>query len=219
MGQDSSFVREVPAGVAAKLMAASDSFGAALDDLNMNDIAVAAGLSRSSLYYYFSGKQDVLGFLVRLMVDELAESALAAWAVAGDAPTRLRAVLRAQVETLNAHVTTSQMLIANLGRARELPDIAARVREGFHDPVRRLLVDGAADGTIRPLADTELATTALFGAVLVIGFATFGLPGGVDVDAMVDSIAGIFLIGLVPPAEAPSFQITQHDHALGGHDG
>jgi TetR/AcrR family transcriptional regulator len=217
MGQDSSFVREVPAGVAAKLMAASDSFGAALDHLNMNDIAVAAGLSRSSLYYYFSGKQDVLGFLVRLMVDELAESALAAWAVAGDAPTRLRAVVRAQVETLNAHVTTSQMLIANLGRARELPDIAARVREGFHDPVRRLLVEGAADGTIRPLADTELATTALFGAVLVVGFASFGLTGGIDVDAMIDSVAGMFLIGLAPSAAAPPLQKTQHHRVPGGN--
>jgi AcrR family transcriptional regulator len=218
MGQDSSVVREVPAGVAAKLKAASDSFGASLDDLNMSDIAAAAGLSRSSLYYYFTGKQDVLGFLVRSMVDDLAESSRAARAIAGDAPTRLRALIRAQLETLNAHVTTSQMLIANLGRARELPDIAARLREGFHDPVRRLLAEGAVDGTFRPLADTEVATTALFGAVLVIGFASFGLPGGVDVDAVIDSIAGMFLIGLAPSGDAPPLQKAQHDHALGGND-
>jgi TetR/AcrR family transcriptional regulator len=199
-------VREVPAGVAAKLKAASDSFGASLDDLNMNDIAVAAGLSRSSLYYYFTGKQDVLGFLVRSMVDELAESSLEASAIAADAPTRLRAVIRAQIETLNAHATTSQMLIANLGRARELPDIATRVREGFHDPVRRLVAEGAADGTFRALADTELATTALFGAVLVAGVASLQLHGEIDVDAMFDSIARIFLIGLAPSADVPPSQ-------------
>lgn len=54
---------------------------------------MAAGLSRSSLYYYFAGKDDVLAFLLRSMLDDLADSSLAAAAVDGDAPTKLRAVI------------------------------------------------------------------------------------------------------------------------------
>ena len=197
-----SAMREVPAGMAAKLKAASNSFVASFDDLNMNDIAVAAGLSRSSLYYYFAGKDDVLGFLLRAMVDELAESSLAASTITGDAPARLRAVIRAQLESLNAHPATSQLLIANLGRAGKLPDLAARVRAGFHDPVRRLLAEGAADGTFRPLVDTELASAALFGAVLVIGLESLLLHGGIDVDVVIDSVAPMFLFGIAPSADA-----------------
>lgn len=196
-------MREVPAELAAKLEAASNSFIASFDDLNMNDIAVAAGVSRSSLYYYFAGKDDVLGFLLRAMVDELADSSLAASTGEGDAATRLRAVIRAQWETLNAHPTTSQLLIANLGRAGKLPDIAARVREGFHDPVRRLLTEGASEGTFRTLADTELAATALFGAVLVIGLEALVLHGGIDVDAVTETIGPMFWFGIAPDGEAP----------------
>ncbi|MDP1795492.1 MAG: TetR/AcrR family transcriptional regulator [Acidimicrobiales bacterium] len=196
-------MREVPAEMAAKLEAASNSFVASFDDLHMNDIAVAAGVSRSSLYYYFAGKDDVLGFLLRSLVDELAESSLAASTVAGDSSTRLRAVIRAQLESLNAHPTTSQLLITNLGRAGKLPDIATRVREGFHDPVRRLLAEGEADGTFRALADTELAATALFGAILVIGLEALVLHGGIDVDAVIDSIGPMFWFGIAPSADTP----------------
>ena len=44
-------------------------------------------------------------------------------------------------------------------------------------PVRKLLTEGAADGTLRELADEDLGATALFGAVLVIGLRALCVDG------------------------------------------
>jgi AcrR family transcriptional regulator len=197
-------VREVPAALAAKLRAVADSFVESFDGVRMEDIAAASGVARATLYYYFSGKDDVLTFLLRSMLDELASTAAAAADGPGDAPTRLRAVIRNQLDHLDAHPTTSQMLIANLGRAGKLPDIAARVNEGFRAPVRRLLAEGAAEGTLRQLADPDLGATALFGAVLVVGLQSLVISGRIDVDAVIDSIGPMFWLGIGPETRLKS---------------
>jgi AcrR family transcriptional regulator len=191
-------MREVPPDMAAKLNAAANDLMASFDDVQMHDIALAAGVARSSLYYYFSGKDDVLAFLLRNMLDELTESASAAADGPGDAPARLAAVIRAHLEHLNTHPAASQLLIANLGRAGKLPDIAARVNQGFEEPVRRLLAEGAADGTLRTLADNDLGASALFGAVLVIGLRSLVVEGHIDVDRVTALIGPMFWHGIAP---------------------
>ena len=126
-------MREVPTEMAANLDAAADALLADFDDIQMHDIAVAAGVARSSLYYYFTNKDDVLEYLLRSMLDELAEATAAAVAGPGDPSIRLAEVIRAQLGHLNAHPAASQLLIANLGRAGKLPDIAARINAGFQE--------------------------------------------------------------------------------------
>jgi AcrR family transcriptional regulator len=196
-------MREVPAEMAAKLKAAAGDLLASFDDVQMHDIAVAAGVARSSLYYYFANKDDVLAYFMRSMLEELTQSTAAAANGPGDAPTRLGAVIRAQLEHLNNHPSASQLLIANLGRAGKLPDIAARVNEGFDEPVRRLLVEGAADGTLRTLANAELGATALFGAVLVIGLRCLVVEGHIDVDRVTEQIGPMFWHGIAPTPDTP----------------
>ncbi len=191
-------MREVPADMAARLTAAASSFISSFDDVRMEDIAAAAGVSRTSLYYYFSGKDDILAFLLRAMLDDLTQVAVGAASAPGTAPARLEAVIRAQLDHLNAHPTLSQLLIANLGRAGKLPDIAARVNDGFVEPVKRLLAEGAADGTFRTLPDNDLGAGALFGAVLVIGLRSLVTEGSIDVDRVMSMIGPMFWGGIAP---------------------
>jgi AcrR family transcriptional regulator len=196
-------MREVPAAMAVKLNAAANDLLANFDDLQMHDIATAAGVARSSLYYYFANKDDVLAYLLRTVLDDLTTSTAAAVDGPGSPAQRLGAVIRAQLEHLNNHPAASQLLIANLGRAGKLPDIAARVNQGFEAPVRRLLAEGAADGSFRPLADDDLGATALFGAVLVIGLRALVLAGHIDVDRVMEMIGPMFWNGIAPSADAP----------------
>ena len=44
----------------------------------MNDIAAAAGVARSSLYYYFTNKDDVLAYLLRSVLENFTETSAAA---------------------------------------------------------------------------------------------------------------------------------------------
>jgi AcrR family transcriptional regulator len=196
-------MREVPAEMAAKLKAAASDLLANFDDVQMNDIALAAGVGRSSLYYYFANKHDVLAYFLRAMLDELTQATAAAADGPGDPPSRLGAVIRAQLEHLNNHPSASQLLIANLGRAGKLPDIAARVNQGFEEPVRRVLADGAADGSLRALDDADLGATALFGAVLVIGLRSLVVEGHIDVDGVIERIGTMFWYGIAPSPDAP----------------
>jgi AcrR family transcriptional regulator len=196
-------MREVPPDMAANLTAAASTFVASFDEVRMEDIAAAAGVSRTSLYYYFTGKDDILAFLLRAMLDDLTQVAVGAASGPGSAPHRLGAVIRAQLEHLNAHPTLSQLLIANLGRAGKLPDIAARVNDGFVEPVKRLLAEGAADGSFRTLPDDDLGAGALFGAVLVIGLRSLVTEGSIDVDGVMAMIGPMFWHGIAPAPGDP----------------
>lgn len=196
-------MREVPAAMAVKLNTAANELLANFDDLQMHDIATAAGVARSSLYYYFANKDDVLAYLLRAMLEDLTTSTGTAAAGPGTPSERLGAVIRAQLEHLNNHPAASQLLIANLGRAGKLPDIAARVHQGFEEPVRRLLAEGVADGSFRPIADEDLGATALFGAVLVIGLRALVVEGHIDVDQVMERIGPMFWNGIAPSADTP----------------
>lgn len=197
-------VREVPVEIAAKLTAAAGTFVSSFDEVRMEDIASAAGVSRTSLYYYFAGKDDILAFLLRSMLEELTQVVVSAADGTGSASMRLGAVIRAQLEHLNAHPALSQMLIANLGRAGKLPDIAARVNDGFVDPVRRLLAEGADDGSFRKLPDDDLGAGALFGAVLVMGLRSLVAEGAIDVDRVMAMVGPMFWHGIAPRSEDPT---------------
>ncbi|MCB0964905.1 MAG: TetR/AcrR family transcriptional regulator, partial [Acidimicrobiales bacterium] len=197
-------MREVPSAMADALHAAADDLLDRFDDLQMHDIAAAAGVARSSLYYYFTNKDDVLAYLLRAMLDDLTASTAAAAVGPGSPSTRLGAVIRAQLEHLDEHPAASQLLIANLGRAGKLPDIAASVNEGFEGPVRRLLAEGADDGSLRRLPDDDIGATALFGAVLVIGLRCLVVEGHIDVDRVMQMIGPMFWGGIAPTDGPPS---------------
>ena len=192
-------MRDIPTDMAANLHAAADDLLAAFDDLQMNDIAEAAGVARSSLYYYFANKDDVLAYLLRSVLDDLGAATTAAATGGGTPSERLAAVIRAQLEHLDRHPAASQQLIANLGRAGKLAEIAAQVNDGYQEPVRRLLAEGAADGTLRALPDADLGSTALFGAVLVIGLRSLVVEGRIDVDRVMAMIGPMFWNGIAPP--------------------
>lgn len=192
-------MREVPAEMAANLKGAAERLLDTFDDVQMHDIAEAAGVARSSLYYYFANKDDILAFLLRSMLEDLTAATIESASGHGTPSDRLSAVIRSQLEHLNHHPAASQQLIANLGRAGKLPDIAAQIHQGFEVPARQLLAEGAADGTLRPLADEDLGATALFGAVLVIGLRALMLDGHIDVDQVMDMIGPMFWHGIAPP--------------------
>ena len=196
-------MRAVPELMATRLRGAANELLANFDDLQMHDVALVAGVARSSLYYYFASKDDVLAFLLRAALDDLTDATGLVASGPGSPAERLGAVIRAQLEHLNAHPSATQLLVANLGRAGRLPDIAARVNLGFEEPVRRLLEAGATDGSLRQLPDSDLGASALFGAVLVIGLRSLVVDGEIDVEKVTSLLAPMFWSGIAPSPDAP----------------
>lgn len=166
------------------------------DDARIEDVARRIDVPRATLYYYFSGKEEILAFLLRSLLDDVAAAVQSAVASAGSGNVRLRAALRAQLEVLAANPATAQLLVANLGRAGRLADIAVAVRSAFHEPVRRVLDAGIADGSLRSV-DTERAASAVFGAVILTGLHEIALHGEFDPAEVVDDVSAVVLDGLV----------------------
>jgi AcrR family transcriptional regulator len=194
--------REIPKPLAEKLTSAASSFGDAFEEARMRDIAEACGIPRATLYYYFPGKDEVLAFLLRSMLDDLRISvAAASEAPDGGVDGLLTAVVRAQLAHLAANPGTGRLLLANLGKAGRLPGIAAGVDEGFHAPVRRLLSDGIASGLLKEL-DVEVASSSLYGAVTIVGLRALRLEGRIDVDRIGTAIFDMFWFGIAPPGPA-----------------
>jgi len=189
-------VREVPAAIAAKIPAAASVFAEhGFDDAKIDDVARSIGVPRATLYYYFSGKEDILAFLLRTLLEDVAAEVQRAVSGEGDGVARLRAALRAQLEALAGNPETAQLLVANIGRAGRLADIAVAVNAAFHDPVITILRAGIEDGSIRGV-DPERAASALFGAVILTGLHEIVLRGGLDPDDVLDDVSIVVLDGL-----------------------
>lgn len=178
----------------------------AFDDLRMEDIAAASGIPRATLYYYFAGKDDVLAFLLRAVLADLRVSVSAAVETGRDTRTRLAILVRAHLEHLGANPGASQLLLANLGKAGKLPDIAAGIDAAFHQPVRKILRDGIERGDIVEI-DAETVASALFGAVTVVGLRALVLEGGIDVDRTAHALFPLFWAGLAEPV-TPAPRVT-----------
>lgn len=189
--------------MAANLHAAAETLLASFDDIQMSDIAAAAGIARSSLYYYFTSRDDILFYFLRAMLDELAEAAALAANGAGDPPKRLVGVVRAQLDHFNRHPAVTHWLIAQLGRPGRPADMAARIKIGFEEPVCRLLIEGAEDGSLRSLPDAGIGATALFGAVLVMGLRLLLAEGRVAVDKVLDLLGSVFWQRTAPTSDFP----------------
>jgi TetR/AcrR family transcriptional regulator len=189
-------VREVPAAIAAKIPAAASVFAEhGFDDAKIDDVARSIGVPRATLYYYFSGKEDILAFLLRTLLEDVAAEVQRAVSGEGDGVARLRAALRAQLEVLAGNPETAQPLVANIGRAGRLADIAVAVNAAFHDPVITILRAGIEDGSIRGV-DPERAASALFGAVILTGLHEIVLHRGLDPDDVLDDVSTVVLDGL-----------------------
>jgi AcrR family transcriptional regulator len=190
--------RTLPAALADKLNAAAARFAVSFDDVRMDDIATDSGIPRATLYYYFAGKDDVLAFLLRSMLDDLRVSVDTALQVDGDTHARLHAVVRAQLAHLAANPAGAQLLLMNLGRAGRIGVIAAGIDAGFHVPVRRILADGVAAGELIDL-DIDMTATAIYGAVTIVGIQALVTTGGLDVDRVADRLFPLFWSGVAAP--------------------
>ena len=205
-------MRKVPDRIAVKLMDAAELLATqGLDDTKTEDIATATGVPKATLYYYFSGKEEVLAFLFERVLDEVELAVTRAAAGPGTSAERLRDVVRAHLQVFADHPWPSRALQLDLGRAARLPDIARRSRESFLEPVARLLAEGAADGSLRAVEHPHLTALALLGAITTSGVNAVNTTNRPSVDTVANVVSSLVLDGLTTgptaaaaPKPAPS---------------
>jgi TetR/AcrR family transcriptional regulator len=163
-------VRALPKPMREKLLAAADLFAErGLDGTKMEDIAAATGVPKATLYYYFEGKEEILTFLFVEILDEVARAVAEALRTSGTAADRLEAAIVAHLRVFERFPTASRALQFDLGRAARIPLIVERTDAAFVEPIRALLIEGSADGSLRKVEHPRLVATAILGAVSTTG--------------------------------------------------
>lgn len=193
-------MRTLPSTIAAKLTAAAELFAErGVDETKMEDVAQATGVPKATLYYYFAGKEELLAHLLADALQAISDAVHVALDGPGVAADRLRGVVAAQVDVMNDHPAVCRALLSELGRAGRIPEIAEAIADAYYRPVARVLAEGAADGSLRPVDDHDDALMAVFGAVTIMGL--HHLVRGERIPAAaVERVTDLLMRGLGPVA-------------------
>jgi TetR/AcrR family transcriptional regulator len=190
-------MRTLPDGMREKVLIAAELFADfGLDATKMEDVAAATGVPKATLYYYFEGKEDILAFLFVQILDELGRAVADALRRDGNAAERLGSVVRAHLGVIEAFPAASRALQFDLGRAARSPVIAERTDAAFIEPVGALLVEGARDGSLRPVEHPRLLATAILGAVTTTGLNALTSETKRPFDRVADDLANFVLRGV-----------------------
>lgn len=190
-------MRRLPAALARQVYAAAEPIADnGLDQTKIEDIADATGVPKATLYYYFTGKEEILAFLLAEMLSLMEGHVAVAAAGPGSALDRLTAVVEAQFSVMFDHPAVCRALFGELGRAGRLPGIVAAIRSAFHVPVEQLLREGEADGSLRHLDDPTAAASAVFGAVTITALQYLVEHDRADPHALATATLDILVTGL-----------------------
>jgi AcrR family transcriptional regulator len=166
------------------------------DGTSMEQLAKAAGITKSSFYHHVSSKEELL----RRSLDRALDSLFGALdsADTGPAVTRLEHLLRSAVRVLAAEQPHVTLLLRVRGNTPVEREALARRRE-FDRRVAALVAAAAAEGDLRSDIDPDLAARLLFGTVnSLIEWYT---PGGrLTPDDIGEALVLLTLDGLRTPA-------------------
>lgn len=189
-------MRTVPSTIAAKLTKAAELFAnRGLDQAKMEDVAEATGVPKATLYYYFTGKEEILAHLLADTLHVMADAVAVALDEPGSGAERLRAVIDAQLTVMGEQPAVCRALISELGRAGRIPEIASAIEAAYYTPVAQVLAEGATDGSLRAVESTSEAVMVIFGAVTITGLHYLVRDEGIP-DEAASRIAALLMHGL-----------------------
>jgi AcrR family transcriptional regulator len=134
------------------------------DGTSMEDLARAAGLSKSSMYHHIEGKEQLLRLALERALDPLFAVTQEPQARDGRAVERLRHVMRREVEVLAELLPYVTLLLRVHGNTATERWALQRRRE-FDRFVAALVAQAAADGDLRADLDPAVVTRLLFGMI------------------------------------------------------
>ena len=147
-------------------------------ETSMQEIASAAGLGKSTLYDYFRTKDEILVYFFEDQLNDLTEEAQKIAMQNCSADVRLRKIMEAYVESLQANKSLFMKMTLESQRLRvESQKQIQKSRHAYQDMIRALIEEGIREGVFRPV-NPLLAARLLLGSIgpVIYGSRLTGTP-------------------------------------------
>jgi len=123
------------------------------ENVRLDQIAEALGISKAGIYHYFRAKQEILEAIVVNALDGLTDAVLTATAQAAGPRERLVAFMTAHADYFEANYWAFMTMLVGFGGIRSPvrrgPVVGRRDR--YEGLLRQILADGIASGDFRPV--------------------------------------------------------------------
>ncbi|GMQ86631.1 MAG: hypothetical protein BMS9Abin07_2218 [Acidimicrobiia bacterium] len=192
-------MKRPPDDLVDKLLDAADHFRGTGLDVSMEEVAETAGVPRATLYYYFSGRDDLINFYLTSKLDSVTAAMEKAAASGGTAIERIGAMTRAVLHSMAAQPALCTELPHALHRAgTNFSEVAMKADTVMRRPMRDVLVEGKASGELN-VPDVELAIDAIHGAVGQVAMIRLTRDGTFDPDEVADQLIPLIISGIRAP--------------------
>jgi len=188
-------MRKPPAELAHKLIEAGEKLASAGLDFNVERVAQAAGVPRATVYYYFSGIDDLTDFFLNDKLERVRVAIAKAAAQEGTVVDRLQACVRSVLHALAEFPSLCTELPATMHGPDVHAEIAVNAERVLMAPIRELLIEGRATGELN-VPDPGIAATALNGAVGFVAMQQFHAHGRFDPDSLAELLIPCIIDGL-----------------------
>jgi TetR/AcrR family transcriptional regulator len=189
-------MKQPPDDLVEKLITASQHFSGTGLDVSMDDVAQAADVPRATLYYYFSGKDDIVNFYLTQKLESVSVAMQKAAASEGTVTDRLGACIRAVLHSMAAQPALCTELPEALRRSQKsFSEVALKADAVMRQPLRDLLIEGKANGELN-VPDVDLVIDALHGAVGQVALIRLTMNGELDADGVADVLIPRMVSGL-----------------------
>jgi TetR/AcrR family transcriptional regulator len=185
--------------------------------VGMREVALAAGLGKSSLFHHFPTKAELWVAVIERVIARIEAHVLPALGLPGGVLARIERAVDALIDALAEHPTTARLLLRSLVEEDELdaaePPGAAAVEARIQALVARfsaLLASGVEAGELRPASAADAVQTLIGATVYHFASGEFGeaVLGGTLFSAEAVArrkreVKEVLLRGLTAPACAP----------------
>jgi TetR/AcrR family transcriptional regulator len=160
-------MRRPPSKLVQRLVSVSEEVLRPDPALRLEDVATLIGSARATLYYHFSGRDDLVAFLLEEHLRVAAETIELAVTPTGSPVVQLRSAITALVGFLGEHPGVCAGLLSFAGAAGRLGTLMAAKDAQLATPLRKLLDEGAATTDQFTFSDSRDAANAILGAALI----------------------------------------------------
>ena len=190
-------MRKPPEDIAVKLLAASEKMPTGSGfDASIDEVAKWSGIPRATLYYYFSGKEDLVEFYLNDLIDRSRVAIEKAAAMEGSYEERLTSIMRAVVTTFAEYPRMCIEMASAFKASEDHAEFLGNIDQSIMIPLRGVLADGAISGELE-LTDVAVAAIAIMGALHQVSMTKLIMTGKLDVDEVERTLFPQLLRGLI----------------------